>query len=132
MKKEKIRVPTKIFNHESAKINEKAILFELVSKMSKSAVCISLLSQNQNHFKLRPTRQRSASCVWSQRKILNVRASLFEFTRKQAEVQKFFLERIMGVGPTSQAWEARILPMYYIRIFRLFYFCLNIFYCFLI
>ena len=83
--------------------------------MSKSAVCISLLSQNQNHFKLRPTRQRSASCVWSQRKILNVRASLFEFTRKQAEVQKFFLERIMGVGPTSQAWEARILPMYYIR-----------------
>ena len=21
----------------------------------------------------------------------------------------------MGVGPTSQAWEARILPMYYIR-----------------
>lgn len=22
----------------------------------------------------------------------------------------------MGVGPTSQAWEARILPMYYIRV----------------
>lgn len=33
----------------------------------------------------------------------------------------------MGVGPTSQAWEARILPMYYIRIFHLFYFWLNIF-----
>ena len=27
----------------------------------------------------------------------------------------FALERMMGVGPTSQAWEARILPMYYTR-----------------
>ena len=26
------------------------------------------------------------------------------------------MERMMGVGPTSQAWEARILPMYYTRI----------------
>ena len=25
------------------------------------------------------------------------------------------MERTMGVGPTSQAWEARILPMYYAR-----------------
>ena len=24
---------------------------------------------------------------------------------------------MMGVGPTSQAWEARILPMYYTRIY---------------
>lgn len=78
MKKEKIRVPTKIFNHESAKINEKAILFELVSKMSKSAVCISLLSQNQNHFKLRPTRQRSASCVWSLKEKTSEQAMLFK------------------------------------------------------
>ena len=29
------------------------------------------------------------------------------------------MERIMGVEPTSQAWEARILPMYYIRITEL-------------
>ena len=26
------------------------------------------------------------------------------------------MERTMGVEPTSQAWEARILPMYYARI----------------
>lgn len=27
-----------------------------------------------------------------------------------------FLERVMGIEPTSQAWEARILPMNYTRI----------------
>ena len=26
---------------------------------------------------------------------------------------------MMGVGPTSQAWEARILPMYYARMLLL-------------
>ena len=25
------------------------------------------------------------------------------------------MERMTGVGPPSQAWEARVLPMYYIR-----------------
>lgn len=25
------------------------------------------------------------------------------------------IERVMGIGPTSQAWEARILPLYYTR-----------------
>ena len=28
---------------------------------------------------------------------------------------KFRLERAMGIEPTSQAWEARILPMNYAR-----------------
>ena len=28
-----------------------------------------------------------------------------------------FLERIMGIEPTSTAWEAVVLPMNYIRIF---------------
>lgn len=31
------------------------------------------------------------------------------------QAQQHVLERTMGVGPTSQAWEARILPMYYAR-----------------
>ena len=28
----------------------------------------------------------------------------------------YYLERVMGIEPTSQAWEARILPMNYTRI----------------
>ncbi len=28
---------------------------------------------------------------------------------------------MMGVGPTSQAWEARILPMYYTRVLRIYF-----------
>ena len=28
------------------------------------------------------------------------------------------MERVMGIEPTSQAWEARILPMNYTRIDR--------------
>ncbi len=27
----------------------------------------------------------------------------------------YYMERAMGIEPTSQAWEARILPMYYAR-----------------
>lgn len=31
-------------------------------------------------------------------------------------VRKIYnMERAMGIEPTSQAWEARILPMYYAR-----------------
>ena len=29
--------------------------------------------------------------------------------------QDYFLERVKGVEPSSQAWEARILPMNYTR-----------------
>ena len=28
----------------------------------------------------------------------------------------FFLERATGIEPASQAWEARVLPMYYTRV----------------
>ncbi len=31
------------------------------------------------------------------------------------------LERIMGVEPTTSAWEANVLPINYIRIFRIYY-----------
>ena len=31
------------------------------------------------------------------------------------------MERVMGIEPTSQAWEARILPMNYTRIGSLHY-----------
>ena len=30
-----------------------------------------------------------------------------------------FMERIMGIEPTSTAWEAVVLPMNYIRVFYL-------------
>ena len=36
-------------------------------------------------------------------------------TKKIPQTRDDSLERMMGVGPTSQAWEARILPMYYTR-----------------
>ena len=40
-------------------------------------------------------------------------------TKKSCDKKRnFWVERMMGVGPTSQAWEARILPMYYTRIFN--------------
>lgn len=28
----------------------------------------------------------------------------------------FFSQRVMGIGPTSCAWEAHILPLYYTRL----------------
>lgn len=31
------------------------------------------------------------------------------------------LERIMGVEPTTSAWEANVLPINYIRILRIYY-----------
>ena len=38
-------------------------------------------------------------------------------------LMKYFLrmERVMGIEPTSQAWEARILPLYYTRENRIRY-----------
>ena len=27
----------------------------------------------------------------------------------------FYLERTMGIGPTPQPWEGRVLPLYYAR-----------------
>ena len=30
---------------------------------------------------------------------------------------RLFLERVMGIEPTSTAWEAVVLPMNYIRVF---------------
>lgn len=38
--------------------------------------------------------------------------------KTQTKVCAEKLERMMGVEPTSQAWEARILPMYYTRILQ--------------
>ena len=37
------------------------------------------------------------------------------------ESRRFFVERAMGIEPTSKAWEAFILPMNYARITTLFY-----------
>ena len=38
------------------------------------------------------------------------------FTKEKAETETCLgLERVMGIEPTSQAWEARILPMNYTR-----------------
>ena len=31
-------------------------------------------------------------------------------------VLSFYMERAMGIEPTSRAWEARILPMNYARV----------------
>ncbi len=35
----------------------------------------------------------------------------------------------MGIEPTYQAWEARILPMNYARIFLLYHVIMNVFRC---
>lgn len=42
-------------------------------------------------------------------------------SRMNREASCFFMERAMGIEPTSRAWEARILPMNYARINRLVY-----------
>ncbi len=49
-------------------------------------------------------------------------------TKKQIsfEICFFFLEQITGIGPASQAWEARILPLNYICICYAFDFTTNI------
>ena len=41
--------------------------------------------------------------------------SLKDFNEKTAR-GRFLLERIMGIEPTSTAWEAVVLPMNYIRV----------------
>ena len=44
-----------------------------------------------------------------------IQSAAFLFTTSPACVYKHNKKRITGVGPASLAWEARVLPMYYIR-----------------
>ena len=43
-----------------------------------------------------------------------IRPGVF-FVKKKPRQTCLGLERVMGIEPTSQAWEARILPMNYTR-----------------
>lgn len=43
-------------------------------------------------------------------------ARYITMTKKATLRVAFFLERVMGVEPTYQPWEGRILPMNYTRI----------------
>lgn len=46
----------------------------------------------------------------------------FRITKGQPNGLAFlFMERVMGIEPTSQAWEAGILPMNYTRIDGMYY-----------
>ena len=42
--------------------------------------------------------------------------SHYPLQKKDRLTAVFFLERIMGIEPTSTAWEAVVLPMNYIRV----------------
>ena len=51
------------------------------------------------------------------RRLIHSRSRSIPSLQKTKTAWRRFLERIMGIEPTSTAWEAVVLPMNYIRVF---------------
>ena len=54
-----------------------------------------------------------------------MRDDFLKKSRRERYAVRDDVERVMGVEPTYQPWEGRILPMNYICILKVYHFCLK-------
>jgi len=73
----------------------------------KKSKDIALISATLGHRDIEMTQWYLGVISESRQDIANTLVDLFAAPEK--------LERVMGIEPTSHAWEARILPLYYTR-----------------